>query len=65
MLNDNLHLKNQHKCSLVVQWVKDLLSLQQLRSLGWHGFDPWPRNFHVLQAWQKKKKNLFSWQHKS
>ena len=33
-------------CSLVAQCVKDpALSLQQLRSLLWHGFDPWPGNF--------------------
>ena len=26
----------------MVQWVKDpVLSLQWLRSLPWHGFDPW------------------------
>ena len=38
------------------QWVKDLVSstLQQPGSLLWHGFDPWPRNFHTLQAWPKK-----------
>ena len=29
----------------MVQRVKDLvLSLQQLRWLLWHGFDPWPRS---------------------
>ena len=32
-------------------WVMDLaLSLQRLRSLLWHRFDPWPRNFHILQV---------------
>ena len=32
----------------LAQWVKDpALSLQWLRLLLWHGFDPWPRNFHV------------------
>ena len=37
------------------QQVKDLvLSLQQLRSLLWHGFNPWPGNFHMPQAWPKK-----------
>ena len=47
----------------MVQWVKDLvLFLQQLRSLLWlrlllwRRFDPWPGNFHMLQAWSKKKK---------
>ena len=43
--------------SLVAQWVKDMaLSLEWLGSLLWLGFDPWPRNFHVSQAWPKKKK---------
>ena len=22
----------------------------------WHRLDPWPRNFHMLQAWAKKKR---------
>ena len=35
--------------SLVEQPVKDpALSLQQPGLLPWHGFDPWPRNFHML-----------------
>ena len=39
----------------MVQWVKDLvLSLWWLQSLLWHGFDPWPGNFHILRAWPKK-----------
>ena len=34
--------------SLMVQWVKKLaLSLLWLRSLLWHGFDSWPRNFRM------------------
>ena len=38
-------------------WVKDLaLSLQWPRLLLWHGFSPWPGNFHMPQEWQKKKK---------
>ena len=38
---------------------KDLaLSLLWLGSLLWHSFDPWPRNFHMLQAEPKKKKYL-------
>ena len=38
-------------------WVKDLaLSLQQAGSLLWHGFNPWPRNFHMPQMRPKKKK---------
>ena len=41
---------------LVVQWVKDpALSLPPLRSLLWCRFDPWPENFHMLQAQQPKK----------
>ena len=41
----------------VVQQVKDLaLSLFWLRSLLWCGFNPGPRNLHVLWAWPKKKK---------
>ena len=34
----------------VPQWLTGLKAL----SLLWHGFDPWPRNFH-MQAWSKKK----------
>ena len=44
------------RSSLVVEGVEDLaLSLQQLRSLLWRGFDPWPGNIHMLQLWPKKK----------
>ena len=39
------------------QQVKDLvLSLLQLGSLLWPGFDPWPGNFYMLCV-QKKTKN--------
>ena len=31
--------------SLVVQWIKD-----KVLSLLWHGFSPWPENFHVPQV---------------
>ena len=42
----------------MVQRVKDLaLSLQQLGSLLWCGFDPWHGNFHLLQAQPKKPNN--------
>ena len=47
----------------MAQWVKDLvLSLQQLGSLQWLEFSPWPRNFHMLWAWPKqmKTKNIFT-----
>ena len=36
-----------HKSSLVAHWVKDLV-------VSLHGFDLWPRNFHMPQAWQNK-----------
>ena len=43
--------KMEFPCGLV---VKDLvLSLQWLRSLLWHGFDPWPMNFYALGAAKK------------
>ena len=39
----------------MAQWVKDsVLSLLWLGLLLWHGFDPWPRNFHVPQVQPKK-----------
>ena len=48
------------KCSrsfLVAQQVKDpALSLLRLRSLLWHGFDPWSRNLHALWVRQKRNK---------
>ena len=41
----------------MVYQVKDpALSAQQLKSLLWLGFDPWPRNFPMPWAWPKKKK---------
>ena len=44
------------RVSAVVQGVKvPALSLQRLGSLPWCGFDPWPRNFHMLWAQPKKK----------
>ena len=40
----------------MAQWVKDAVSsLQWLWSLLWHRFDPWPGNFHTLQAWPKNQ----------
>ena len=35
------------------------MSLQCLRSLLWHGFSPWPGNFH-MQAWPKNNNNKLS-----
>ena len=46
--------------SLVTQWVKDLVL-----SLLWCGFDPWPRNFHLLPAQSKKKKQKTKNHHSS
>ena len=41
--------------SLVAQWVKDPeLSLWWLRSLLWHRFNLWPRNFCMPWMWPKK-----------
>ena len=37
----------------MVQWV---LKLPWLSSLLCHGFNPWPRNFHMQQVLQKKEK---------
>lgn len=40
----------------MAQRVKDpALSLQQLGSLLWCGFDPRPGNSHMLQAWPKER----------
>ena len=47
---------NKSQSSLVAQQVKDLgLSLLWLRSLLWHGFDPWLSNFHMNGAQHKKQ----------
>ena len=52
--------ENLSRSSLVVQQVKDqVLSLQRLWSLPWRGFDPWPGNFHMLQAWPKERVRTF------
>ena len=52
----NSDQETEHWSSLMVQGVKDLtLSLQWLMLLLWLGFDPWPSNSHMLQAWPKKK----------
>ena len=43
--------------SSLMQGVKDLVLLLLWHRLQlWHGFDPWPGNFHVLQVWVKKEK---------
>ena len=41
----------------MAQWVKDLMSLLWLWSLLWHGFNPWPENFHVPWVWPKNPHN--------
>ena len=39
----------------MTQWVKDLvLSLQQLESLLWRRFDPWPGNYNMPLGTVKK-----------
>ena len=47
------------------QQIKNPMSLEQLGSLLWCRFDPWPGNFYMPWVWQKnnnKKKNLFTMQ---
>ena len=49
--------KKRSRAPRVAQWIKDpVLSLLWYRSLLWHGFDPWPGNFHLWWAQPKKKK---------
>ena len=61
--NIKWHEKNQKenkklictRSSLVTQWMKDpVLSMLWLQSLLWRRFDPWPRNFHMMQVRPKK-----------
>ena len=55
-----LILKLQRRSSFVAQQVKDLaLSLMWLHPLLWHRFDPGSQNFHMLQAWPKRKRKKF------
>ena len=45
------------RSSLVVQRVKDPpLSLLWLKSLRWHSFNAWLRDFPVPQVWPKRKR---------
>ena len=46
--------------SLMVQWVKYLMSLLWLGVPVWYGLDPWWGNFHVLQVGPKKKYEYFN-----
>ena len=41
-------LSQRFQRSLMAQWVED-----PTLTLLWHGFDPWPQNFHMLQVWPK------------
>ena len=51
------NIKIWHQSSPVEQQVQDpALSLQQLRSRLWLGFESWPGNLHTLRARAKKKK---------
>ena len=44
----------------MLQGAKDMvLSLPRLGSLLWHGFDPWPGNFHMPRVGPKKKKKTY------
>ena len=49
----SLFFSFQNRSSLVAQWVKNLAL-----SLLWLGFDPWPRNFHLLKSWPNINKKL-------
>ena len=62
-------MKNQEtKLKVLMTWefpgglaFKDpALSVQHFWSLLWRGFDPWPGNFHMLQAWPKQNVNDMS-----
>ena len=56
--------KNAPPEFLLVHQTKDLaLSLLWLRSWLWHRFDPWPQNFHMARAWQKKNPNQTNKKH--
>ena len=57
----NKQKKLTSRRSALAQWVKDLvLSLQQLELLPWHGFDPWPGNFHMPQTRPQKRQHSVS-----
>ena len=44
----------------MAQQVKDLTLLQmRCRLQLWHGFDPWPRNFHMAKQKQKHQQPQF------
>ena len=44
------------KKTIAIEFPGGLEIKDSVLLLLWHGFDPWPGNFCMLQAWQKKKK---------
>ena len=53
----NHHERSRTKNFLMARCIKNPgLSFSWLRLLLWCKFDPWPWNFHMLQAWPKRKK---------
>ena len=53
-INNDEFLKYVFRNSFVAQWVKvPALSPQWPGSLLWHGFSPWPGNFHMPWVQQK------------
>lgn len=53
--------KPQLWSTLVVQWVEDLMSLQQSGSLQWLRFDPWPGALPFAAGTAVKQKRKISW----
>ena len=45
------------KKKIALDFPGDLDVKDMALSLLWCGLDPWPRNFHMLQAWGKNEKN--------
>ena len=56
LIQKKFNLKSsQLRSSLLAQRIKDpMLSLQWLGWLLWHGFNPWPRNFHTPRVRPKE-----------
>ena len=53
--NFHVSLSNISWSSIVTQQIKNMVSLQWVKSLLWHRFSLWPKNFHMPQAWRKNK----------
>ena len=50
-LTQGARINKRWRSSLVLPWLEDpALLLQQLESLLWCGFHPWPGNFHIRRA---------------